>query len=129
MTKLEIEQKRKIDNFVLDAACADFKHISAPYISRLERLDIKTVRTRLLQLKFDDRIIINYDIICPECFQVIKTVHDEKDIPLDDTLSCDEHGDFVVESNYVLINYSPNKEYYTDEICSRHVKKNLRETY
>jgi len=123
MIQITTEQKHKIDKIILNVACANLKNVPAAYISIREKLDIDIVIKRLLQLRDDDRITINYDIVCPECNLIIKTVNNEKDIPIGEVLYCDECGEFQVEPEYILISYSPNKEYYTEDMCG--VKKKI----
>jgi hypothetical protein len=124
-----VKQKSKIDRFVLEAACSNISNLTAPYVSRNEKIDIDTVRTRLLQLRNDDKLIANYDIICPECFDVIQSYHDEKNIPLGKKLFCDNsENEVVVELPNILVSFTPNKEYYTDDMCNKvsDVKKKLK---
>lgn len=129
MVNVTVKQKSKIDKFVLEAACSNVNNFTAPYVSRNEKIDIDIVRTRLLQLKNDDKLIANYEVVCPDCFDVIQSYHDEKNIPLGRKLFCDNsEKEVIVDSPNILVSFTPNKKYYTDDICNKasDVKKKLK---
>lgn len=120
MVNIKTEDKGKIDGAILEAACTDLKRITAPFISRNENIDIDIVRTRLFQLRNDDQLTVNYDIICPECYDDIETYHNEKDIPLGKELFCENcQMDFVIGPTNILVNFTPNKKYYSKDICKK----------
>lgn len=114
-----IEEKRKIDKFVIMAACSNQKRFTAPFIAKHEKVDVIKVRTRLLQLIDDEQLIPNFEIICPICLDDIQTMHELKDIPMGKAIYCSQcDKDFTVDKENIYVNYSPNKEYFSDDLCN-----------
>ena len=77
-------------------------HISARYVARNINVDIDKVRKRLLDLADDDKLIPNYEIVCHNCYHVLKTYHNNKDIKLNEELYCENSEAFVLP--IILIN-------------------------
>lgn len=119
MTEITLTQKSKIDLCVKQLSCSNFKRITAPYIKKCTDIeDIDIVRFRLFELKNDKQLSVNYDVICPTCYEDKKTFHDESHIPIGEEIYCEEcDKNIIVERENIWINFTPNKKYYNDELC------------
>ena len=120
MRKININEKSKIDRQVLSLACSNQKRFTAPYIAKHEAVDIKIVRKRLFQLRNDNQLIVNFEIICPDCYEDLITYHNEKEIPIGKELYCSEcDKPIIVEPENIWINFTPNRKYYSKDMCEK----------
>lgn len=125
MQKIEAKQKAKIDGAVLELACNNKQRFTAFYIASTNNLKPDIVRKRLFQLRSDDKLDVNYELMCPICSSITRTSHKEKQIPYKEILECKEcNEEFEVEPKDIFVTFTPNKEYY-DEECKGVVKKKI----
>jgi hypothetical protein len=68
-----------------------------------EKKWIETI-SRLVQL---DYLAERFELVCPGCHETIKTYNEYKDIPLDETISCNRCGhDFKISEQEIILTYS-----------------------
>lgn len=115
--------KKKVDKFVWNLACGRRERFTASYISKNINVDIDFVKKRLIELRDDDKLFVNFELICdsPECeFRTIRTYSKIDDVPIGDTIKCTNCGkESEVAEKSVLVTFSPNTNYYDDEMCDR----------
>jgi hypothetical protein len=69
--------------------------------------------SKLVQLNY---LIQRFELVCPACHETIKVYLEYKDIPLDETISCNHCGhDFIVSEQEILLTYSFKED--IESIC------------
>lgn len=112
-----VSKKKLVDKFIRELACERRNRFAASFISKID-VDIDFVKERLLQLSKDDQLTINFEVICPGCEH--KTIYsDFNDVPIGESINCANcRNEFLVTKENVWITFSPNKNYYDDEMCN-----------
>lgn len=119
----EIISKKKVDKFVFDLACDrdGSDRFTASYISKNTKVEIDFVKKRLIELSNDDKLFINFELICnsSKCeFGTIKTYSKIEDVPIGKIIKCSGCGeDFEVTEKNIWVTFSPNIDYYDEEMC------------
>jgi hypothetical protein len=115
-----ISEKKLVDQFVRELACKKMR-FTASYISTNIEVDIDSVKKRLIQLGNDGQLAINFDVVCPyKCtHMIIETLSNLKDIPIGKLVTCECGTEFVVAKEDVYVTFSPNENYYDNEMCKK----------
>lgn len=119
----DITAKKIVDNFVFNMACDSVDRFTASYISKNTNVDIDFVKKRLIELTNDDKLFINFDLMCDseDCgFKVIKTYPKIDEIPIGKMTKCTNCGkEFKVAKEHIWVTFSPNTNYFDDDMCNR----------
>jgi len=119
----ELVSKKVVDKFVWDMACNEVTRFTASYISKHTNIEIDSVKKRLIELSKDDKLFINFELICnsPECgFKAIKTCPKIDEIPIGKLIKCTDCGkEFTVTKEHIWVTFSPNINYFDHEMCNR----------
>jgi hypothetical protein len=117
----ELISKKIVDKFVWDMACNKETRFTASYISKNTNIDIDFVKKRLLELTADDKLFVNFDIICEshDEFKVIDTYQKIDKIPIGKILKCTDCGkEIKVTKEHIWVTFSPNTNYFDDDMCN-----------
>lgn len=118
----ELVSKKVVDKFVWNMACNKVARLTASYISKNANVEIDFVKKRLIELSNDDKLFINFELICdsPECrFKTIETYPKIDEIPIGKIIKCTDCGkEFTVTKEHIWVTFSPNTSYFDDEMCN-----------
>lgn len=108
-----ISIKKLVDQFVRELACERRNRFTAEFISKKIDVDVDFVKERLLQLSKADKLVVNFEVMCPssECeYMTIDTYSSFDDVPIGEYIECDNCGnEFLVTKENIWMTFSPNE--------------------
>lgn len=117
----KLMSKWKIDMWIDECAMKPIRAFSPSAINKDLNIDVATIFERLLKLTEDDKLILSWRIICPDCFRQIGIYENQNIIPR--YVECMECGERETTKDMIYPLFSIKDDYKKELMSQKKTSK------